>query len=318
MKRSLQTLLLFACSVSLFAEAREETMAERKARITRKYLQKRVDIVQGEMVVPDAAAKDEEDVLASEKFKEAQVDLQRQEPGVRMPPPSAPRPRPRSTANRNWLLANAPEEEEEDSDANPFSQKSAKAKPAKKTDWSAWGTERDSSSPYTITENESRSSWRSYDTKRRGGLFGSQGTSTEGLQPGFQPQRYSGSEGSSLFSRQQQGSRSPYPIGGLDLSRNKTADPTLNQNPFLRTPARSTDPSSGADTRKQRGYIPYKNPYQTQRNQQQQRQWGGVTEPAQEYRKQDPFQKWKEQNPQRNDPMRDDAFINEMMPKTRR
>ncbi len=316
MKRSVQILLLFACSVSLLAEAREETMEERKARITRKYLQKRVEIAQGEMVVPDAAVENEEDVLASEKFKDAQVDLQRQEPGVRMPPPSAPRPRPRAAVNRNWLLADAPEEEE-DPAANPFSLKSTKAKSTKQTDWSAWGTERDASSPYTITENESRFNWRSSGTSRQGGLFGSQETSTKGLQSGFQPQQYPGSEGSSLFGRQQQGYQNPYSTGGLDLSRDKTVDPTFNQNPFLRTPAQSTDPSSGADTRKQQGYIPYKSPFQTQRNQQQQ-QWGGVTEPTQKYRKQDPFQKWKEQNPQRNDPLQDDAFITEMMPKTRR
>ncbi len=316
MKQSVQILLLFACSVSLLAEAREETMAERKARITRKYLQKRVEITQSEMVVPDAAVENEEDVLASEKFKDAQVDLQRQEPGTRMPPPSAPRPRPRAAANRNWLLADAPEEEE-DADTNPFSLKSTKAKPAKQTDWSAWGTERDSSSPYTVTENESRFNWRNSGTSRQGGLFGSQETSTEGLQPGFQSQQYPGLEGSSLFGRQQQEARNPYPTGGLDLSRDKTVDPTLNQNPFLRTPARSAGQSSNADPRKQQGYIPYKSPYQTQRNQQQQ-QWGGTTEPRQEYRKQDPFLKWKEQNPHRNDPMRDDAFITEMMPKTRR
>lgn len=292
-------------------------MAERKARITRKYLQERVEISQGEIVVPDAAAEaEEEDVLSSEKFKDAQVDLQRQEPGTRMPPPSAPRPRPRAAANRNWLLADAPEEEE-DANANPFSLKSTKAKPAKQTDWSAWGTERDASSPYTITETGNRFNWRNSGTTRQGGLFGSQEASTEGLQPGFQSQQYPGTEGSSLFGRQQQGYQNPYSTGGLDLSRGKTADPTLNANPFLRTPARSADPSSRADTRKQQGYIPYKSPFQTQRNQQQQ-QWGGTTEPSQEYRKKDPFQKWKEQTPLRNDPLRDDAFITEMMPKTRR
>ena len=316
MKRPVQILLLFACSVSLFAEAREETMEERKRRITRKYLQKRMEITYSDTVVPDTTVEAEE-VLASEKFKDPQVDLQRQEPGARMPPPSPPRPRPRA-ANPNWLLAD--ETETEDPYANPFARKEAKDKPKKKTDWTAWGAERESS-PYSILQRDSRFNWSGYDSKRDG-LFGSQRTSAEGVQTGFES-KDPASDGRGLFGRQQ-GTQAPYSFGRRDLSRDKTVDPSAQnsfqspfQSSFLRSPAQSTDQSSAGFQRQQQGYTPYKSPYQTQRDQRKE-QWGSYTKPEKDYRKQDPFQQWKEQNPQQFDPMRDDAFINELMPKPRR
>ncbi len=314
MKRSVQILLLFACSVSLFAGAQEETMEERKRRITRKYLQKRVDLTQGDMVVPDTAVENEE-VLSSEKFKDPQVALQRQEPGARMPAPSPQRPRP-SAANRNWLLAGDPEAE--DPYANPFARKETKDEPKKQTDWTTWGTEREASpytSPYTLAEGESRFNWRSYDSKRQGGLFGSQDTSSEGIQSAFQSQ-YPARDGRSLYGQQRE-SQTPYSTGGLDFSRDKTFDSTLIQNPFLRETTPSTDQSFGFGSRKQPGYTPYKSPFQTQLDHRKE-QWKSYTEPGQKSPKQDPYKKWKEQNPQQFDPMRDDAFIDELMPKTQR
>ena len=102
MKRNVQILLLIACMVPLLVQAEEETMEERKRRITRKYLRERMDITYSDEVVPGADV-ESDDVLASEKFKETEVDLQRQEPGAVLPPPMR-QPAPR-TENRNWLLS---------------------------------------------------------------------------------------------------------------------------------------------------------------------------------------------------------------------
>ena len=301
--------MLFACSLSLFAGTREETMEERKRRITRKYLQERADITYSDTVVPDAVVEAEE-VLASEKYKDVQIDLKRQEPGARMPP-SAPPPRSRlRAANPNWLLAD--ETEAEDPYANPFALKETKEKPREKTGWTAWGTERDSST-YTAAERESQFNWRSRDTKRSG-LFGSQDASAKDARP-----QGSTLNGRGLFGRKPATTRSPYSTGGLDLSRDKTFAPTTSQSAlqssFLRTPAQSTGQSG---SKKQQGYIPYKGTYPTQRDPWKERQDGYAKPAGQEPRKKDAFQKWKERDPQQIDPMRDDAFITEMMPKTRR
>ncbi len=275
-------------------------MAERKVRITRKYLQKRMDVTRGDMVVPDTEVESEE-VLSSEKYKDPQVALQRQEPGARMPAPSPQRPRP-SAASRNWLLAD--ETEAEDPYADPFAPKEAQEEVQKKAGWTAWGTER-----------ENPLKWNSYDSNRKGGLFGSKDTSSGGIQSAFQS-RYSTRDGKSLYGQQRE-NQTPYSTGGLDFSKNKSSDSTLFQNPFLRETTPSTDQSFGFEPQKKPGYTPYKSPFQTQLNQRKD-QWKSHTEPEQKYQKPNPFKKWKEQTPQQFDPMRDDAFIDELMPKTRR
>ena len=86
MKRNVQILLLVACMVPLFVQAEEETMEERKRRITRKYLRERMDIIYSEEVVPgdDVEA---EGVLASEKLRQSDGGLDQQEPGMPLPPP---------------------------------------------------------------------------------------------------------------------------------------------------------------------------------------------------------------------------------------
>ena len=316
MKRSVQILLLFACLVPLCVNAREETMEERKRRITRKYLRERMDITYSEEVVPGASAEDE-DVLASEKFKEAQVDLERQEPGAAMPPPVRPPPAP-LVESQHWLLSE--ESETDDPYADPFAPKESKEE-AKKTDWTDWGTEERSLSPYTGTRRESRFNWRdqgssheqqsgSYDSTRqeRFGPHNPRASSVEGVQPGF-PQQ------------EPRGFGSPF---GRDPSRGKpfgsTYDRERRQSPFPRAAGPATDRSYGSGPQRQPrtgGYSPYKSPYQMQREQRRQ-QWGGYSEPKQEYRRQDTFQQWKEKNPPRFDPTSDDAFIKKMMPGTRR
>jgi len=327
MKRSVQILLLFACLAPLCVDAREETMEERKRRITRKYLRERMDITYSEEVVPGASAEDE-DIRASEKFKEAQVDLERQEPGAAMPPPVRPPPAP-LVGNQHWLLSE--ESETDDPYANPFAPedpyavddpfapKEPKNEP-RKTDWTAWGRDRDSS-PYPDTQRESRFNRRdqgsfseqqpgNYDSTRQGifGPYDPRASSVEGVRPGF-PQQEARAFGSPA---------------GQDPSRGKTFNPIFNQERrqslFPHAAGSSTDRSYGSGPQRQPrtgGYVPYKSPYQTQREQRQQ-QWGSYSEPKQEYRRPDTFQQWKEKNPPRFNPTRDDAFVEEMMPKTRR
>lgn len=315
MKRNVQILLLFACAVPLLVRA-EETMEERKRRITRKYLRERMDITYSDEVVPGAQV-EADDVFASEKFKEPEVDLERQEPGTMLPPPmrqQAPR-----KENRNWLLSEP--EEPNDPYADPFARKDSKDETGK-SDWmTTWGIERESS-PYTDTQREGRYNWRendsfsgeqsgSYDSTRQEGSFGTRTSFGEGSQSGF-PQQWG------------QPSGSP---DGQDFSRGNPFNSIFNPNraqstvpPKTETPG---DPSFGSDwqsrtggytpykspyqtqreqQQEQRGgYTPYKSPYQTQREQQQER-WGGYSEPKQEYQRQDPYQQWKKKNPAQFDP----------------
>ena len=327
MKRSVQILLLFVYLVPLCVNAREETMEERKRRITRKYLRERMDITYSDEVVPGASAEDE-DVLASEKFKEPQVDLERQEPGAVIPPPVRPPPVP-PVENQNWLLSEEPEADDPYADPfapddpyavdDPFAPKGFKDEP-KKTDWTVWGTEKRGSSP-TGSQRESRFNWRNQDSSSeqqpgrydstRQGIFDPhdpRASSVEGVRPGF-PQQETQTFGSPP---------------GQDPSRGKTFDPTFNQerrqSSFPRAAGSATDRSYGSGSQRQPhtgGYVPYKSPYQTQREQRQQ-QWGSYSEPKQEYRRPDTFQQWKKKNQSRFDPTSEDAFVEEMMPKTRR
>jgi hypothetical protein len=313
MKHSVQTLLLAACVVALDFSVQAETMEERKQRIMRKYLRERTTITQGGAMVPQEYAEDEM-LAASDKFKQAEVDLQRQEPGVAPPPPPPRRPPPR-TEDRNWLLAEDPELE--DPYADPFAFNTEKDESGKKADWTTWETERESST-YRGIQRETRFGGRRgapaveqpasiYESMRQGfsGMRDPRAAADEGMQQGFT----------------QPGSRSPYTAGGLDLSQDKTYNSTFNQSrlqsPFPRAGEEREERSFGSGAQQRRdGYTPYKSPYQTQRDQRSQ-QWGGYREPQQEFRKQDPFQTWKDKNPTRFDPTRDDAFIDEVMPKTR-
>ncbi len=314
MKRSVQILLLFACLAPLLAGAREETMEERKRRITRKYLRERAEVTYSEAAVPDAYAEDDE-VLSSEKFKQPQVDLQRQKSVATIPPP-ARRPVPR-TENSNWLLSENPELD--NPHADPFARKEAKDEPKKKADWTTWGTER-GSSPYPGIQRESQFNWRD-----QGSSFGQQPDSYDSVRQGAvnprDPRTYSSGGVQPDF--QQQGGRISGSIGGLDLSREKTFNSALNQgrlqSPFPREAKPASDRSFGSGSRQQRqgGYTPYKSPYQTQREQRQQHP-GGYNAPKQEFQRQNTFQQWKEKNPVQFDPTSDDAFIEEMMPRTRR
>ena len=312
MKRGVQILLLLAGLLPALAGAREETMEERKRRITRKYLRERVTIAYSERVVPEEQLEDE-NVLDSEKLKEPQIDLEREGPGQALPPPMPRPPPPSLVENKNWLLSE--DSELEDPYADPFALKDSRADAKKPYLWPDWKPGNDAS-PYAGTPRESRYNWRNDDgsSSRASssgynatgpGIFGSRNPYAEGVQPGY-PQR---------------DGQSPRAIDSLDLSREKRLNPALEQN-RLETPFPIRSPSfrDGYESKPQPRpgtYTPYKSPYQAQREQWEQ-QRGNYDNPGQEYRRQDPYQEWKRKNQPAYDPMSDDAYIKEVMPRPSR
>ncbi|MCF7817497.1 MAG: hypothetical protein K9M54_06425 [Kiritimatiellales bacterium] len=315
MKRNLQILLIATLLLPMLGTAREETKEERKQRITRKYLREHTTIQQSDAMVPEESPEDLQ-ITDSERFKQPEIDIQRQEPGTMMPPPPQPRRPLPSAEDRNWLLAKDPELT--DPYADPFSlQDSTATEPKKSTDWTTWETGRE-----TEPQTESRFDRRNYnaDNQQPSGTYDSR---RQGLLNPRAPIPFSsdGTQQDSPFTKSSgMSTRSPYTANGLDLSRDKTLTPLINQGrlqtPFPRDTGSSSDRSFGSDSQQRNGSIPYISPIQTQRNQQQQQ--GTYGTPQQEYQKPDPFKKWKEQNPTKFDPMRDDAFIDELMPKNRR
>lgn len=307
MKSPLYILLIAACLIPLLSPAREETMEERKQRITRKYLRERTAVLQSDVMVPEEATEDPQ-ITDSKRFQEPTVDLQRQEPGTTMPtPPPPPRRPPPSAEDRNWLLAEDPALA--DPNADPFAMPESK----NTGDWSSWSTERDAG---TYKGTESRFDRRSYDSgSRQPSTYEpqQQGLFTPKTPRAFSPegskQPYSPFSGNSGFPGQTPGRDSL-----ADPSQSTTLFPSQLNSPFPRNTGRSsTDRSFGSDSQQQGGRSPYTSPFKTQQPQQ-----GTYNAPQPEFQKQNPFQKWKEQNPSRFDPMRDDAFIDEVMPKTGR
>jgi hypothetical protein len=170
----------------------------------------------------------------------------------------------------------------------------------------AWSTER-KTTPYGGSETESRFDRRNYDSgsQQPAGVYDPK---REGFFNPRAPRTFS-PDGT----QQDLGVSS-----GLDLSRDKTVNSALNQvrlqSPFPRDAESANDRSAGSGSQPRTGgVVPYRSPYQTPRNQQQQ---GAYVAPQPEFQKQDPYQKWKEKNPTRFDPTGDDAFIDELMPKT--
>ena len=140
-----------------------------------------------------------------------------------------------------------------------------------------------------------------------------QGGQAFGSSEGLDPSR--GQTFNSIFNPNR--TQSPVPRE-TETPVNPLYNPELQSRPGSYTPYKSSFQTQREQRQEQwGGYSPYKSPYQTQREQQQ-KQWGGYSEPKQEYQRQDTFQQWKQRNPAQFNPMSDDAFIQEKMPKTRR
>lgn len=285
-------------------------MEERKRRIMRKYMREHSNISLSELEVPfvDPA---ENELADSEQFQESQIDLQRHEGGVPLPPPPPRQPRP--AVNRNWLLA-----------VDPLDAADSGEPEKKKQDWSSWGTQRDSG--YSRLEQVDKSPYSfGYGSRQEEdpGLRGFKPFSFGSDSSGLQSQgSILGEESPGIFGQRQQDGSNESGFGSLNTPRDRGYNPMLNkgslQNPFQRqaTPS-ATDRSLFGSGNTGAGYVPYKSPYETRRQQQQQT-WGKQNQPSQEYKPQNPYQNWKDRNADRYDPTADDAFINERMPKSRR
>lgn len=321
MKRNVQILLLIACMVPLLVQAKEETMEERKRRITRKYLRERTDMTYSDEVVPgdDVAA---EEALADEKLNQADMEIERHEPGSR-PPPPVWQPAPR-TQNRNWLLSEP--EEPADPYADPFAQEDPEDEP-KNEAWTTWGTERESRYNESGYDSYYGEQPGSYDSTKQGWTSDPRTSFGEDMQSGFSQQRGQ-TFGSSEWLDQSRGNtynsifnqnrvQNPVP-SGTETPVNPLYDSEWQPRTGTYTPYKSPYQMQREKQQEQRGgYTPYKSPYQTRRENQQ-KQWGGYSAPEQEYQRKDLFQQWKTKNAAPYDPMSEDAFIQKTMPNPRR
>lgn len=329
MKGKVQILLLVVFAGSLFA-TEEETMEERKLRIKRKYLRQRADITYSTEVVPGDPSSDD-DVVASEKFMEPQTGLEPEEPGAMAPPPVR-RPPPQ-TVNRNWLLDAGDTEDPYAGQLGPQDEKEA----AQQKDWTMQGIELEPS-PYSGTLPERRFERDSYNPYSRQTLDQNSSLRGGGI---FNPRSSYGEETQSTY--QQQGSSSTGIFGSQDPAGETSYNPlyTPNQNPYGQETQTQPNAFSGSNpqtsgssytpyrspfqTRQEQqqqsgssGYTPYKSPFQTQQEQRQ--QWGGNTynPPQQEFQRQNSYEQWKQRNPAPVNPLSDDAYIQGVTPGSRR
>ncbi len=289
MKRSVQILLLCALLPQI-GSARAETMEERKRRIMRKYMCAPASSSESNMLVPVEELPEDEQILDSEKFKEPQVEFKPHEAGAMPMPRQVLRPLPKPE-ERNWLLAEDPLAEE-DPYADPFSMEEEEPRPTR--DYrDVQRTEPGRYDPYSWSKQEVADP-RSPETEGypRSRLFGTR------------PEERSASSFSLDYRRKTPSRVAP----SSDLLKSKS-------------PFSATTPSSEryrTDQKSQQGLIPYRSPYQTQQSPRTPySSQPGFRQEPQEFKRVDPYQKWKEQ---RNtwDPTKDDAYINELMRRDRR
>lgn len=125
----------------------EETLEERKQRIMRKYLRERIDIVSSGLTV-DTGEIDDESVKDSEMMQVEDLEFERHEGGVVMPPRQVPRPLP--SQQENWWSETEVEELESSKGTSDY--------------WSMFGVPREeqesdyrrSSETYEIPERRER------------------------------------------------------------------------------------------------------------------------------------------------------------------
>jgi len=306
MKKKIQLILLATCLIPILSSARQETQAERRTRIMRKYLRDNATVSTSKLEVPVASR--EEKVTDSQKFKDVPDMLKHQEAGAVRPPPPPRRRRP--AVNPNWLLDDS------------LSTTETKKKETKKKTWSDFGTTSDPST-YGRTRTDSlfgqKSSTTSskkplwYQPRQNGGdslkqnnaaLSGNPATTTQQIDP-------NSAQGAFDFFTKKKATPSPtFRSGTLDLSKDRSSNSALNQshlsNPFQR---RST-PSSN---RSYNNSSTYKSLFQTaqERNLKKQSD-NGQSQTQQEYKRKNSFQEWKKKDAQRFNPnKKDDVFINQ-------
>lgn len=327
MKKSIQILLAVASLLPLLSPAKEESMEERKQRIMRKYLRERSNIVYTDLAVPIENDPEDEAVLASEIYKENEVELSRSDAGTMPPPPPPPRLRP--AVDRDWLL-NA---------EDPYVAEDEGSKEVKKKDWlSPWGSESEDArygraendpSPYGGIRRQSlfgsgmeagsaSSSGRNTDGQESAwSPFGDQSKANERNQFIFQPRGKRNDETSGGLFGPQRDNSSGNRSGTMDFSRDRNYRSGTERSPYL-SPYTTGSEGSGrqldGQNNRMQGYTPYKSPYETNRNRQQQGS-SGLYQSNQEFQRADPYKAWKKRTMTPYDPTGDDAFVNELLPR---
>ncbi len=305
MNKAVQILIL-ASMLPLVGNAREETLEERKQRITRKYLRENTKLARSDMMVPTSEEEDER-VTGSEQFKEIAPAFDRQEASTRpaLPPQ---RPMPMQQPAGNWLLADPA------LDADPFSNElvdpygMSTETSAENDYWSMFGgrlgesrrSEPSRKAPaYDPYANQNRA-----NESRNQKLFGSNPARGEGRTGIFGQSEYRTQQGQNTLGN-------PAGLGNGARSRyGASPDSGLLVTPFAQREQSGTDRS-----RSSQQYVPHKSPYQTDRNQRTQQ--GGPQTPKIEYTKPDAYKDWKDRN-KSWDPTGDDAYLDDLMRKNRR
>lgn len=319
MNKLVQILLLCSIVPVLAAPRGDETLEERKKRIMRKYLRETGTITQSEFLVPSDLPEEDERVLASEERGEVTEQFQAHE-GSAMGalPPRRPPPQARAT-DSNWLLQDMGEEEVEES-TNPYGES------ASSDYWSSWNEEAKprERSAYE-TDRRSRFDDR-FSSSRFEDQRATDGTTTSRFGTPRESSTYSGT---TTYGDSNRGGRSPYGTSmGTELGGSRSVYGARPENGLLNTPYpgsstrdRSTETQRGSAFGENQGYQPYKSPYETQREQRAQG-WNnslrsGETEA--EFERPNNYQQWKDRNRSNTwDPTSDDAYSNELMPKSRR
>ncbi len=290
----------------MLGNARDETLEERKQRITRKYLRERAAVTQSDLTVPTDMLEDER-VTESEKFAETMVDLDRQESAaapIMPPPPTVPVPR----TDANWLLDGADEITDFDAYGNPVESSIDSGGDL----WSAWGTE-------TESREQQRSESRRYDpySREERGIYGNRDErSIRGTISGGPA---SAETRSDLFGRRQ--SQPTYTTGfGLQGDR-RTYGPSpeqglLNSTFGQRSSGTESDPVS-TESERELNYTPYKSPYQQKKELQNQPTWSTSGSEQEQYKRSDSYEQWKTRK-KAWDPTADDAYVDELMKQNRR
>lgn len=338
MNKSVQILILCAL-IPLCGQAKEETLEERKQRITRKYMREQAQVSQSELYVPSDRPVEDEKVTESAGYEDTKDLFERQEGGSMPMPARRPMPIPRKQ-NSNWLLDTEESDLESDPYGNPYADpfadpflKKKDEKTDSRLDRSQWDRNRqDSSSTYGSTSEDNRygrerSPYSPYGNREE---TQQSGTSYSGTPYGTQKDAGTsqsslyGSRESNPYSSQRNRSYSSGALGQQGSGTYGAAPDTGLLNaayPQLNSSGSGTSRGSGTQgygTERSRGYTPsYQSPYGTSSDQQQRgnSMWG--TPPSQsrqqDYSQPSSFQKWKEKN-KGFDPGSDDAYLNEIMP----
>lgn len=315
MRKAVQILLLAAVLLPLARAAREETLDERKKRITRKYLRERVNVTQSDMYVPSDLPPEDERVLESEQFKQTEDALTREQPATPMPPPPQRRPMPQQQES-NWLLEGL-DDKERDPYADPFALD--KPKGAEADTWTPMESNGDS----RYGADRQRNPYERYDPYASRNRYGESPSGTDAARQSPYANQY-GTQGNPVqtdrYGRSTDQSQPPGRTLYTPRSYGSSPDSGLLGSPFpqLETPSGTDAYRRPGTPRETPGYKPYTSPYQTRQQQRsQQSPYGTQRQQRQEYIKPDAFKQWKQRN-KTWDPTQDDAYTDDLMRQNRR